>query len=208
METELISNKQQQIVNALNSAINYKVYSEQMTHFFESKSTSGADQSEGLIEYTALNYQRMKRLDKTIKVDDTQIKEFQKLNKEINWLIITEAWCGDAAQVIPVLNKMAEATKTIKIKLAYRDQHPQLMDMFLTNGARSIPKLIALDRNQNILYTWGPRPAEATKMVNDFKIKNGSLTTQFKQDLQIWYNKNKGQGVIQDQLLLLNKQEK
>lgn len=208
METELISNKQQQIVNALNSAINYKVYSEQMTHFFESKSTSGADQSEGLIEYTALNYQRMKRLDKTIKVDDTQIKEFQKLNKEINWLIITEAWCGDAAQVIPVLNKMAEATKTIKIKLAYRDQHPQLMDLFLTNGARSIPKLIALDRNQNILYTWGPRPAEATKMVNDFKIKNGSLTTQFKQDLQIWYNKNKGQGVIQDQLLLLNKQEK
>lgn len=208
METELISNKQQQIVNALNSAINYKVYSEQMTHFFESKSTSGADQSEGLIEYTALNYQRMKRLDKTIKVDDTQIKEFQKLNKEINWLIITEAWCGDAAQVIPVLNKMAEATKTIKIKLAYRDQHPQLMDMFLTNGARSIPKLIALDRNHNILYTWGPRPSEATKMVNDFKIKNGSLTTQFKQDLQIWYNKNKGQGVIQDQLLLLNKQEK
>ncbi len=208
MEAELISNKQQQIENALNSAINYKVYSEQMTHFFESKSTSGADQSEGLIEYTALNYQRMKRLDKTIKVDDTQIKEFQKLNKEINWLIITEAWCGDAAQVIPVLNKIAEATKTIKIKLAYRDEHPQLMDLFLTNGARSIPKLIALDRNQNILYTWGPRPAEATKMVNDFKIKNGSLTTQFKQDLQIWYNKNKGQGVIQDQLLLLNKQEK
>lgn len=208
MEAELISNKQQQIENALNSAINYKVYSEQMTHFFESKSTSGADQTEGLIEYTALNYQRMKRLDKTIKVDDTQIKEFQKLNKEINWLIITEAWCGDAAQVIPVLNKIAEATKTIKIKLAYRDEHPQLMDLFLTNGARSIPKLIALDRNQNILYTWGPRPAEATKMVNDFKIKNGSLTTQFKQDLQIWYNKNKGQGVIQDQLLLLNKQEK
>ncbi len=206
METELISNKQQQIENVLNSAINYKVYSEQMTHFFESKSTSGADQSEGLIEYTALNYQRMKRLDKTIKVDDTQIKEFQKLNKEINWLIITEAWCGDAAQVIPVLNKMAEATKTIKIKLAYRDQHPQLMDMFLTNGARSIPKLIALDRNHNILYTWGPRPAEATKMVNDFKIKNGDLTPQFKQDLQIWYNKNKGQGVIHDQLLLLNKQ--
>lgn len=206
METELISNKQQQIENALNSAINYKVYSEQMTHFFESKSTSGADQSEGLIEYTALNYQRMKRLDKTIKVDDTQIKEFQKLNKEINWLIITEAWCGDAAQVIPVLNKMAEATKTIKIKLAYRDQHPQLMDMFLTNGARSIPKLIALDRNHNILYTWGPRPSEATKMVNDFKIKNGDLTPQFKQDLQIWYNKNKGQGVIHDQLLLLNKQ--
>lgn len=208
MEAELISNKQQQIENALNSAINYKVYSEQMTHFFESKSTSGADQTEGLIGYTALNYQRMKRLDKTIKVDDTQIKEFQKLNKEINWLIITEAWCGDAAQVIPVLNKIAEATKTIKIKLVYRDEHPQLMDLFLTNGARSIPKLIALDRNQNILYTWGPRPAEATKMVNDFKIKNGSLTTQFKQDLQIWYNKNKGQGVIQDQLLLLNKQEK
>lgn len=208
MKTELISNKQQHIENALNSAINYKAYSEQMTHFFESKSTSGADQSEGLIEYTALNYQRMKRLDKTIKVDDTQIKELQKLNKEIIWLVITEAWCGDAAQVIPFLNKMAEATKTIKIKLVYRDEHPQLMDLFLTNGARSIPKLIAIDRNHNILYTWGPRPSEATKMVNDFKIKNGGLTPQFKQDLQIWYNKNKGHGVIQDQLQLLNKLDK
>lgn len=204
METQLISNKQQFISKVLDSAINYKVYSKQMTHFFEYNGTSGPDQSEGLIEYTALNYQRMKRLDKTIKVDDSFLEKLNNPDKKITWLIITEAWCGDAAQVIPVLNKIAEATPNISLKLVYRDEHPELMDAFLTNGARSIPKLIALNKNCEILYTWGPRPAEASKMVADFKLKTGSLTPEFKQDLQMWYNKNKGMSIISDQLLLLN----
>lgn len=204
METQLISNKQQLIDKALHSALDYREYSDQMTHFFETKSTSGSDQSESLIDYTALNYRRMKRLDKTIKLNENQIKELQKTTNDITWLVITEAWCGDAAQVLPVLNKMAEANQNITLKLVYRDEHPQLMDLFLTNGARSIAKLIALDSNNKVLYTWGPRPSEATKMVIDFKAKNGSLTPEFKQDLQMWYNKNKGLGVIEDQLQLLD----
>lgn len=204
MEIQLISNKQQLISKVLDTTINYKDYSEQMIHFYENKSTSGPDQSEGLIEYTALNFQRMKRLDKTIKVDDFFLQQLNNTGGKITWLVITEAWCGDAAQVLPVLNKMAEATPNISLKLVYRDEHPELMDAFLTNGARSIPKLIALDENQEILYTWGPRPAEATKMVTDFKQINGSLTPEFKQGLQIWYNKNKGMSIISDQLQLLN----
>jgi len=205
MDTQLILNKQLLIEDALASAINYSEYSLQMTHFFENKSTSGPDQSESLIEYTALNFQRMKRLDKTLKITEQQIEELEKLNQEVTWLVLTEAWCGDAAQVLPVLNKMAEATSNISLKLVYRDEHPGLMDAFLTNGARSIPKMIALNENRQVLYSWGPRPSEASKMVNDFKAKNGILTPQFKQDLQIWYNKNKGQGVINDQLQLLSK---
>lgn len=204
MEIQLISNKQQLISKVLDTTINYKDYSEQMIYFYENKSTSGPDQSEGLIEYTALNFQRMKRLDKTIKVDDSFLQQLNNTGGKITWLVITEAWCGDAAQVLPVLNKMAEATPNISLKLVYRDEHPELMDAFLTNGARSIPKLIALDENQEILYTWGPRPAEATKMVTDFKQINGSLPPEFKQGLQIWYNKNKGMSIISDQLQLLN----
>ncbi len=203
MDTQLISNKQLLIEKALDSSINYKIYIEQMVLFYENKSTSGPDQSVNLIEYTALNYQRMKRLDKTIKIDDEQVKKLQKIKKQITWLVLTEAWCGDAAQVLPVLNKMVEVSENISLKIVYRDENPQLMDTFLTNGTRSIPKLIALDVNNEVLYSWGPRPSEATKMVNDFKTTNGSLTPQFKQDLQIWYNKNKGLGVINDQLQLL-----
>lgn len=205
METQQISNKQLLISKALDSAINYRVYSEQIIQFFETKSTSGPDQSEPLVAYTALNYSRMKRLDKTIKVDENQIIKLQKLNHKVTWLVLTEAWCGDAAQALPVLNKMAEASQNITLNLVYRDEHLELMDAFLTNGGRSIPKLIALGENNKVLYVWGPRPSEATKMVADFKLNNGNLTPEFKQDLQLWYNKNKGMGIINDHLDLLNK---
>jgi hypothetical protein len=72
------------------------------------------------------------------------------------------------------------------------------MDLFLTNGGRSIPKLIALDKENNVIDSWGPRPSVATKMVADFKEKNGVLDPEFKQDLQVWYNKDKGQSVQED----------
>lgn len=205
MKTIQTIRKQEVIAKALNLAVNYKTYSENLTHFFENKSTSGSNQSKDYVAFTALNFKRMKRLDKTIKVDSSFSQKLNKPTMKITWLVISETWCGDAAQVLPVLNKIAEATQNISLKLVYRDEHPELMDLFLTNGARSIPKLIALDEKNTILYTWGPRPSEATKMVTDFKQENGSLTPEFKQDLQSWYNKNKGVNTVNDQIALLNK---
>jgi len=78
------------------------------------------------------------------------------------------------------------------------------MDLFLTNRGRSIPKLIALDKDLNILFTWGPRPQTATNMVLDYKTKHGSLDAQFKQDLQVWYNKDKGESIQNDFKELIN----
>ncbi len=79
------------------------------------------------------------------------------------------------------------------------------MNGYLTNGAKAIPKLIAIDKETGkVVNTFGPRPSEATKLVNDYKEKYGSLTPDFKQDLQIWYNKDKGQTTISDLEKLLN----
>ncbi len=105
------------------------------------------------------------------------------------------------------MNKIAESTKNIDLKLVYRDENQALIDAFLTDGARSIPKLIALNEKNEVLYTWGPRPSEATKMVVDFKSINGNLTPEFKIDLQKWYNNDKGTGIIVDQITMLNKIE-
>tara|TARA_R110000850_G_scaffold190308_2_gene316169 strand:- start:8652 stop:9278 length:627 start_codon:yes stop_codon:yes gene_type:complete len=204
METQTVTIIEDIIKEALNSSISYSAYSEQMLDFSENRRTSGPEQTEALIGYTELNYRRMKRLDKTIRIDEKSLHEFLNIQKSITWLVITEAWCGDAAQVLPVLNKIAEATPKITLKLVYRDEHPELIDMFLTAGSRSIPKLIALNENDRVLYTWGPRPTEAAKMVVDFKNLNGLLTPDFKQDLQLWYNKDKGLNIIADQLALLN----
>jgi hypothetical protein len=86
-----------------------------------------------------------------------------------------------------------------------RDENIELMDLFLTNGGRSIPKLIALDKENNVINSWGPRPTVATKMVADYIKKNGVLDLEFKQDLQIWYNKDKGQSVQEDFVNLATK---
>ena len=147
----------------------------------------------------------MKRLDKTIKISKETIQEFQKVKQPQTWLVLTEGWCGDAAQNLPILNKIASDTANIDLKIVLRDENLDLMDLFLTNGGRSIPKLIALDKDNNVLDFWGPRPTIATKMVTDYKEKNGALDPQFKQDLQVWYNKDKGKSVQEDFVNLVAK---
>lgn len=192
------------IQQANEQAVDYNTYFNQVKSFYEQQESSGPEQSQLRIESTALNYQRMKRLNKTILISDGTIQLLNNVKKVQTWLVITEAWCGDSAQVIPVLNKIAEQAPAIDLKLVYRDELPELMDAFLTNGGRSIPKLIAIDKNNEVLFTWGPRPSFATKMVADYKEKHGLLTPEFKQDLQAWYNKNKGLNIIADLVALLN----
>ena len=140
----------------------------------------------------------MKRLDKTIKISEETIAEIKSVTTPQTWLVLTEGWCGDAAQNLPVINKIADSNENINLKLVLRDDNEALMDLFLTNGGKSIPKLIALDKDHNVIDTWGPRPTTATKMVADYKAENGSLDAQFKQDLQVWYNKDKGKDVQDD----------
>ncbi len=109
-------------------------------------------------------------------------------------MVIAESWCGDAAHVLPALNKIAELNTHITYKVVLRDDNLELMDAFLTKGARSIPKLILIDNETSeVLNTYGPRPSEATTYVQRFIAKNGKLTPEFKEDLQHWYNNDKGQ---------------
>ena len=73
------------------------------------------------------------------------------------------------------------------------------MKAYLTNGGKAIPKLIDIDEETGqVISTFGPRPSEAIKLVDEYKLEHGSLTPEFKQNLQIWYNKDKGQATISD----------
>ncbi|SHM96137.1 thioredoxin family protein [Polaribacter sp. KT 15] len=186
------------IENSLKNTISYAEYRSLVSSLLEEGKATGPIQSEALTNYSLLNDKRMKRLDKTIKISEETISEFQKVTEPQTWLVITEGWCGDAAQNIPVLQKIADITDKVDLKIVLRDENLPLMDLFLTNGGRSIPKLIALDKDNNVINTWGPRPSTATKMVADYKEEHGSLDAQFKQDLQVWYNKNKGKNVQED----------
>ncbi|MCD2257920.1 thioredoxin family protein [Psychroserpens luteolus] len=192
------------IKDSLKKAISYQDYRTLVHQLVEDESTSGNEKTEPLVNYTMLNDRRMKRWDKTVKVSEDIKERFANFNGNVTWLVITESWCGDAAHVIPVLNKLAELSEHIDLKLVFRDENDELMNQFLTNGGRAIAKLIMIDNiTGDVVNTFGPRPSEATQMVNDYKAEHGTLTPEFKEDLQVWYNKNKGQNIIEDMVGLL-----
>lgn len=196
--------KEELIESALSRSYSYKEYRDLVDELASMGKTSGTEQSESLIEYTQLNSMRMKRWDKTFKLPDPEKQRIEKFDKQVLWLVLSESWCGDASPSLPVMNKMAESSDKINFKISFRDKNPELMELFRTNGTLSIPKLIMLDEQSlEVLNTWGPRPAKATKMVENFKKENGELTPKFKQDLQLWYNKDKGQNILDDLIELL-----
>jgi len=169
----------------------------------EGKSTSPIE-NEALAKYTLLNDKRMQRLDKTLEFSEAAVSKIEKIDKKVTWLVLTESWCGDAAQTLPVMNKIATINSNIDFKVALRDEHLALMQHFLTKGSLSIPKLIMIDSaTRKVFATWGPRPIEATRMVELQKKKNGFLTDVFKQELQLWYTKDKGQHTLEELLACL-----
>mgnify|MGYP000309547273 CR=1 FL=1 len=193
------------IKKSLENTYSYLEYKNLIKNLLSKAQSTGLEQSDALTEYSKLNDKRMKRLDKTIKLSETTIEKFKQINQPQTWLILTEGWCGDAAQNLPVIYKLSEINENIELKIVLRDENTELMNSFLTNGGKAIPKLIGLDKNENVLFTWGPRPTTATKMVADYKAKHGSLSPEFKQDLQVWYNKNKGESIQDDFVEIIKK---
>lgn len=191
------------IKDSLAKSTSYNTYRSLVSNLLENGKSTGPNQSDALLNYSMLNDKRMARLDKKIKLSDETIERLNKVEKEQTWLLITEGWCGDAAHVLPVMNKMSNENGHINLKVVLRDENVALMNQFLTNGSMSIPKLVVLDKEDNVVSSWGPRPSIATKMVNDYKEKHGSLDADFKKDLQLWYNKNKGVNIQEDLLAFL-----
>lgn len=187
------------IETGIKRSMSYQAYRDLVKALARESATTGHNQSEALINYTKLNDRRMKRWDKTLKVSLAAKRKLLKFNSKVTWLVLTESWCGDAAHILPILNKIAEINPNITYRVVLRDENPELMDLFLTFGNRAIPKLIIVDNaSGEILGTYGPRPSEASSYVNRFMAMNGALTQSFREDLQHWYNDNKGQNVIDD----------
>ena len=192
------------ISESLAKATSYQEYRTLVHDLVAAGKSTGELQTEDLSNYSMLNHKRMKRLDKTTKLTEEAVAEIESYNGDVTWLVLTESWCGDAAQTMPVINKVAGLNDNITLKVVLRDENEALMNAFLTNGGKSIPKLIAIDNTSgNVLGDWGPRPTEATKLVSDYKAAHGTLTPEFKKDLQVWYNKDKGQNTVSDLLKLV-----
>lgn len=179
--------------NALNNSYSYQDYRKMVTDLLQEGKSSGAIQSEALVNYSRLNEARMHRLDKTIVIDQTIVSKFKAIQSKYIWLVIAEGWCGDAAQILPIFNKMSEVSDHIDFKIVFRDDNEALMNLFLTNGSKSIPKLIILDKNAlDVIADWGPRPKGAIDLVQNYKDKFGVIDDTIKAELQMWYLHDKG----------------
>lgn len=192
--------------NSIKNALSYEQYRELIKNLLSKGLTTGDDTSEPMVEYTRLNDKRMQRLDKTTSLTNETLEQLSEIHDPIHWIVITEGWCGDASQIVPIINKMAIANPMIKLHLVLRDENKELMDFFLTNGGRAIPKLIMFDpSSKEVLGHWGPRPNGAQKTVETLKEQFGGVTQEVKEGLQKWYNSDKGVEVQQEILHLLTK---
>jgi hypothetical protein len=165
--------------------------------------TTGSNQSDFYIHYAKLNLARMNRLDKTITLTDSLKDVLKKVTQKYVFLVITEGWCGDAAQNIPILDFITKENPNIELKLILRDENLELMDRYLTDGGRSIPKLICLTKKNDTateaaeadttyeeIFTWGPRPEAAQKIMLHLKEKNATLDEKALA-IHAWYNADK-----------------
>ena len=166
--------------------------------------TTGENQSEAMYNYGKLNRQRMSRLEKTVEINESLREKARQINRKQIWLIITEGWCGDAAQNIPIIEKIAAESDLIETHYVLRDENLTLMDAYLTNNARSIPKLIALDAESfEELGVWGPRPQAAMNLFTEMRAR-GLEKPLIMENLQRWYLADKNRAIQTEFEDLLN----
>lgn len=153
--------------------------------------------------FLKLNVARTRRIDKTYTPGAAITEAVQGITEKQFWMVLSEDWCGDSAQNIPMLAKMAALNPLIEFRILYRDENPAVMDLYLTNGTRSIPKLVVYDADWNELFTWGARPAEGQQIVLDGKAA-GLSKEKFLEQLHIWYSRNRGTALEAEMLELIS----
>ena len=179
--------------------INYSVYKQQMKEDLAKNADSKVK------EYIHLNQRRMGRVEKTYKVSSELAAQVTNLKHKTYWLVLTEHWCGDASQILPALNTIAILSEgKIEMKLVYRDQNAELMDAYLTDKSRSIPKLIQLDKHFNVTGIWGPRPNTAQQLVKQLK-SNPATAVTYANELHLWYAKDKQRSLETEIAILIFK---
>ncbi|MEO8762267.1 MAG: thioredoxin family protein [Bacteroidia bacterium] len=185
-----------EIIKSITNLYGYEEYRNLVISLADEKKTTG-EQTEEHIAATLINSQRIKRIDKQCELNSELKNALDLIGTPYKWIVITESWCGDGAQNLPVIAKMAAYSSHVNLQIILRDQNLETMDMFLTNGSRSVPKLICLDANSNkIIGTWGPRPKTIQNMVVDYKAKFPNADhEEFVTSLHLWYARDKTQAI-------------
>lgn len=194
--------KQEELVRPMN----YSAYRLLLDTLMADNKTTGNDQSEEHVAYAKINLQRMQRLEKTTVINDRLKAAINTLKQPLHLLALTEGWCGDAAQNLPVFRVMEQlAPDKIKLEVVLRDENLDIMDQYLTNGGRAIPKVIGRFLNTpEVLFAWGPRPVAAQQIMLEMKAKGAGIKEKG-EAIHTWYAKDKTQSLQNEIADLLEK---
>lgn len=175
----------------LGRCMSYGAYKELLERLLREGKTTGHEQGEEKIANAKVNYQRMLRVERDVKLTDEMTAALKAVKGKYHWVVITEGWCADTAQQMPVFAEVSKRFPSVSLCLLLRDENPQVMEQYLTNGTRSIPKLICVEQETlREVFVWGPRPAELQGMVLKLKEENASKEQKGLM-LQKWYNADK-----------------
>ena len=197
-----------ELKNTLNSILEigmtYDQYSELNKAYAKQGKTSG-EQKESSVGYTKLGAARLRRWEKLYKSEQEYLDEITSLvSPGEQWLVFSETWCGDAAHMLPFVHQWSKHAK-VPLRIIMRDEHPTLMDEFLTNGGRSIPKLVRISADGMVLGTYGPRPSALVAHLAEWKSKASFDYKEWTLFAQDWYNQDKGKSIESDFIELLSK---
>lgn len=181
----------------IEKAYSYSEYRDLIDRLLSEEKTTGENHSEAMLHFTKMNVHRMKRHDKHTELNDELVERLEDVDNKWIWLVLSEAWCGDAAQSLPIINKMAEFNDNITLRLILRDENLDVMDQFLQNGrSRSIPKLICIDADTlEVLGEWGPRPQVAQELYDTLRNDTDMKYQEVAERLHKWYADDKGDAV-------------
>ncbi|MEX2462690.1 MAG: thioredoxin family protein [Balneolaceae bacterium] len=195
--------------NIIENGYSYSEYRDLIENLLEQGKTTGENHSEAMLHYTKMNSHRMRRIDNRVVLDEKLMDRLAHVKRSMTWLILTEAWCGDAAQSIPAIQKIADQTPKIHTRYILRDENPDIIDRFLTNGkSRSIPILICLDsKTLEILGSWGPRSEEAQQFYDETRQIEGIIYQEVAEKLHKWYADDSTKSVQHELLHLIDRWE-
>lgn len=189
------------------SALTYEQYvtlsTERLAQGLTTSDEANYNTSE-ILGYARLNLARMSRLDRQVTLLPEVTAALAQVPESWIWLVLTESWCGDAAQSVPVLHQMAMASPQIEMRFLLRDKNPTVMNAYLTNGGKSIPKLICLRKSDlsRELGTWGPRPVALQSLMDAWKTEQVPFQEVIERS-QRWYNTDRTLSTQRELLTLI-----
>lgn len=175
----------------------FTAYNKQFGAILNGENTASPYDKDAYINYVKLNQGRIKRWLKKGKILPELEATIKAIDVPQTWVYISEPWCGDAAHSQAFIEMAAQLNPLITVEVQNRDNGSEI-DKYLTNGGKSVPKLIVRNNEGEDLFDWGPRPHEAQELFYQIK-DDASMTMEDKKiALQQWYNKDKGQSMQQE----------